>query len=463
MGHRRARATRPTTCCACTASYVDVGCDVISTDTWGLPTALRDERPQLWDAERPVHWMDVARRGVRLARQAAAEGGRARTRCAIAFSLNGDVDTPEGARDDPAARPRVRGRPARHHPARDALARARLHLRHRRAPARDRHPRVAELPPLPTAACAASTASTGAGPRATPSGARRGGSSRWASARCSINCIPPDHVGGMLSWMRDFTDLPLGAYPNLGYLSTAGWRTEPGVGGAEYAEMALRWRDEGAQIIGGCCGVGPEHVAAARGGAAGHRARPRAARSSSSTPRRTRAVLPRRRAASRRGRTPAARRSSRSTSPTSCASRACSCPPRAATWCGSTCSARASARDQRCLDVGCGTGLQTVQLARNGAAHVHAIDVDQRAVAEHAHERVPQRRRRPGQRRRGGPLPVGAGGALRRDRGQPLPDAGRPVRAGLDPPAARLLGPQPDRSPDRDAARGAGRRAASRT
>ncbi len=37
----------------------------------------------------------------------------------------------------------------------------------------------------------------------------------------AINCIPPDHVAGMLSWLRDFTDLPLGVYPNLGYLSAA--------------------------------------------------------------------------------------------------------------------------------------------------------------------------------------------------------------------------------------------------
>jgi 23S rRNA G2069 N7-methylase RlmK/C1962 C5-methylase RlmI len=36
---------------------------------------------------------------------------------------------------------------------------------------------------------------------------------------------------------------------------------------------------------------------------------------------------------------------------------------------------------QRCLDVGSGTGIFTVQLALNGAAHVHAIDVDERAVA----------------------------------------------------------------------------------
>jgi SAM-dependent methyltransferase len=36
---------------------------------------------------------------------------------------------------------------------------------------------------------------------------------------------------------------------------------------------------------------------------------------------------------------------------------------------------------QRCLDVGCGTGILGVQLALNGAAHVRAIDVDRRAVA----------------------------------------------------------------------------------
>jgi release factor glutamine methyltransferase len=33
-------------------------------------------------------------------------------------------------------------------------------------------------------------------------------------------------------------------------------------------------------------------------------------------------------------------------------------------------------RGGRCLDVGCGTGLQAIQLARNGAEHVDAIDLD---------------------------------------------------------------------------------------
>ena len=79
-----------------------------------------------------------------------------------------------------------------------------------------------------------------------------------------INCIPPDHVDGMVSFLRDFTDLPLGVYPNLGYYTNAGWQSTDGIGGEEYAAMALRWREEGAQIIGGCCGTRPAHIAAAR-------------------------------------------------------------------------------------------------------------------------------------------------------------------------------------------------------
>ena len=38
-------------------------------------------------------------------------------------------------------------------------------------------------------------------------------------------------------------------------------------------------------------------------------------------------------------------------------------------------------KDLRCLDVGCGCGILAVQLALNGAAHVHAIDIDRNAVA----------------------------------------------------------------------------------
>src|SRR3954454_22571121 len=74
--------------------YVQTGCDVISTNTWGLASALAADGPRLWDdAGAPVHWMDIARRGLRLATTAVEEANRP-GETAVAFSLNADVDSP---------------------------------------------------------------------------------------------------------------------------------------------------------------------------------------------------------------------------------------------------------------------------------------------------------------------------------------------------------------------------------
>ncbi len=193
----------------------------------------------------------------------------------------------------------------------------------------------------------------------------------------AINCVPPDHVTGMLSWLRDFTDLPLGVYPNLGYLSAAG--------------LAPRGRHRRRRVR-------RAGAALARGGRADHRR------------------LLRRRSRASRGR---ARRRSTDTKPgharpPRCPTRSDGGPERAQRpphWSdprgrpmfpldfpdidvepgvfvptqGSFMVWKYLYREgigahQRCLDIGCGTGLLTVQLARNGAAHVHAIDIDDAAV-----------------------------------------------------------------------------------
>jgi S-methylmethionine-dependent homocysteine/selenocysteine methylase len=75
--------------------YIDVGCDVVCTNTWGLATALRDGGTRFTEGSEPVHWMDLARRAVALARDAARSAGR-EDEVAIAFSLNGDIDTSDG-------------------------------------------------------------------------------------------------------------------------------------------------------------------------------------------------------------------------------------------------------------------------------------------------------------------------------------------------------------------------------
>jgi S-methylmethionine-dependent homocysteine/selenocysteine methylase/SAM-dependent methyltransferase len=357
-------------------TYVDVGCDVISTDTWGLPTAVRDERPSLWEADRPVHWMDVARRGIALARRAAVEGGRG-GECAIAFSVNGDVDTAEGGETI-----RLLARVFEEDPP-DIVLLETLSLVRSSTYATVERLLATGIPVwLSFRRCLQGVCGVYGEHWGGPEGDAFGRAARrfeqMGIAALLINCIPPDHVGGMISWMRDFTDLPLGAYPNLGYLSTAGWRTEAGVGGAEYAEMALRWRAEGAQIIGGCCGVGPEHLAAARtaleGVAAGH-TRPRelaapvagpgvagGARIEPWTDERGSELFP-------------------LDFPDLLREPGVFAPTQGSFLVWKYLFGQGIGRDRRCLDVGCGTGLQTVQLAKNGATHVHAIDVDRRAVS----------------------------------------------------------------------------------
>ena len=351
--------------------YVDAGCDVICTDTWGLPSALLEDGPRLWDSSRPVHWMDVARQGLRLARRAVADAD-----CAVAFSLNGDVDSPQGAETVG-----LLGRVFADEPPDLVLVETVAMVR----PSLDATiERLLEtgLPLwLSFRRCREGLCGVYGEHWGGPEGDHFGRAARrfeeMGVAALLVNCIPPDHVDGMVSYLRDFTDLPLGAYPNLGYLTNDGWRQDPGVAPEEYAAMALRWREEGAQIVGGCCGVGPEHIAAAGERLAGTR------------PGRRRPEP----AAERAQAVPAdpapaggwTDRPGRPQYPLPFPDLVCD-PGVFVPGAASFQAWRHLARErigahQRCLDAGCGTGILTVQLALNGAAHVHALDIDERAVA----------------------------------------------------------------------------------
>jgi S-methylmethionine-dependent homocysteine/selenocysteine methylase/SAM-dependent methyltransferase len=353
--------------------YAEIGCDVISTNTWGLPTALRHGGPKVWESSGPVHWMDVARRGVRLARAAAEDSGRG-DEVAVAFSINGDVDTAD-------SRETVR-----------LLARAFEHDR----------PDVILLETLSlvrgsTYSTVEALLETGlpvwlsfrrcrhgvcgvygehwGGPEGDSFGRAARRFEEMGVGALMVNCVPPDHVTGMLSWLRDFTDVPLGVYPNLGYLSAAGWRHEASIGGAEFADLAREWRTEGAQLIGGCCGVGPEHLAAAVPALTD--TKPGRARPSSPV------------GEQRRGTDDAAaphwldgrgRRMFPLEFPDLVIEPGVFVPTQGSFLIWKYLHREGIGRHQRCLDIGCGSGLLTVQLAQNGAAHVHAMDIDDAAV-----------------------------------------------------------------------------------
>jgi S-methylmethionine-dependent homocysteine/selenocysteine methylase/SAM-dependent methyltransferase len=353
--------------------YVEAGCHVISTNTWGLPSAVL-RGAHFWEASEPVHWMEVARRGTRVARQAIAAAGRS-DECAVAFSVNGDLDV-EGGQETIRLLGRAFEREAPDLVLVETLSVVRPSLYDTVATLLD-----LGLPVwLSFRRCRHGLCSVYGQHWGGPEGDAFGRAARrfeeMGVAALLVNCTPPDHVAGMVSYLRDFTDLPLGVSPNLGYHTTAGWRSDQDIGGAQYAELALGWREEGAQIVGGCCGVSPEHIAAAAGSLAGTVAGTRRAHEERRAEQDAPEPPPAQPWADRRG---------RRIHPIAFPAHECEAgviePDEGTLMVWQHVVAEDVGAHQRCLDVGSGTGLLTTQLALNGAQHVHAIDIDERAVA----------------------------------------------------------------------------------
>ena len=62
--------------------------------------------------------------------------------------------------------------------------------------------------------------------------------------------------------MRSTFSGPVGAYPNAGYWTRPNWAFVDQVSPDAYLADARRWVEAGAAIVGGCCGVGVEHIRA---------------------------------------------------------------------------------------------------------------------------------------------------------------------------------------------------------
>ena len=65
-----------------------------------------------------------------------------------------------------------------------------------------------------------------------------------------------------LQLMQSHYDGLRGAYPNAGYWLRPEWAFVDQISPLNYLERARKWLDTGARIVGGCCGIGPDHIAA---------------------------------------------------------------------------------------------------------------------------------------------------------------------------------------------------------
>jgi homocysteine S-methyltransferase len=74
-----------------------------------------------------------------------------------------------------------------------------------------------------------------------------------------LMCSPPEHVFASLPRLREVFAGPIGAYAHV---SKGSAYQEEAHGPERYAAYGREWLAMGAQIIGGCCGTGPEHIAA---------------------------------------------------------------------------------------------------------------------------------------------------------------------------------------------------------
>jgi S-methylmethionine-dependent homocysteine/selenocysteine methylase len=70
-------------------------------------------------------------------------------------------------------------------------------------------------------------------------------------------------INAALDVLREMWPGPIGAYPHVGEWERPNWIFEDVTPDA-FAEHARLWIEHGARLVGGCCGIGPNHIAELR-------------------------------------------------------------------------------------------------------------------------------------------------------------------------------------------------------
>lgn len=89
------------------------------------------------------------------------------------------------------------------------------------------------------------------------------------AASCDFDAWGIMHSSGeliddALAMLRGSQDRLLMAYPDSGYMEMPNWQFVDTMTPEKFAQFAEAWIASGVQIVGGCCGLGPEHITAIR-------------------------------------------------------------------------------------------------------------------------------------------------------------------------------------------------------
>jgi S-methylmethionine-dependent homocysteine/selenocysteine methylase len=86
-----------------------------------------------------------------------------------------------------------------------------------------------------------------------------------------FNCCDAGAITEALPRLRGLTDLRIGAYANAFIPIARDWKRRGNnlrdlrdLSPEDYADFVAQWRAAGADIVGGCCGIGPAHIARLR-------------------------------------------------------------------------------------------------------------------------------------------------------------------------------------------------------
>jgi homocysteine S-methyltransferase len=86
--------------------------------------------------------------------------------------------------------------------------------------------------------------------------------SKYPAMAINIMHTPVPDVDEALRIVREHWDGPIGIYPEAGYFIMPNWQFVDVIEPQDLAEAAKRWVGDGVRMVGGCCGLGPEHIAA---------------------------------------------------------------------------------------------------------------------------------------------------------------------------------------------------------
>ena len=87
---------------------------------------------------------------------------------------------------------------------------------------------------------------------------------KYSPSLISVMHTAVSDVPEAIGVVRKYWSGPVGVYPESGYFEMPNWNFVEIIEPAELAKQARQWLANGVRLVGGCCGLAPEHIRALR-------------------------------------------------------------------------------------------------------------------------------------------------------------------------------------------------------